>query len=62
MGKTFGHGVHVITRKYKVLPMGAFVEGEMHLVMNVISSYPIHCHLFLSFFLLIFSLMLQGNS
>jgi hypothetical protein len=29
--------------------MGAFVEGEMHLVMDEFFSYPIHCHLFLAF-------------
>jgi hypothetical protein len=32
----FGHGVHVITGKCKVLHLGAFVEGEMHLVINTI--------------------------
>jgi hypothetical protein len=32
----FGHRVHVITGKYKIVPVGAFVEGEMHLVINVI--------------------------
>jgi hypothetical protein len=34
----FGHGLHVITRKCKVLPVGAFIEGELHLVINVIVS------------------------
>jgi hypothetical protein len=34
----FGHGVHVITGKCKVLPVGAFVEGELHLVINAIVS------------------------
>jgi hypothetical protein len=30
--------VHVIIGKCKVLPVGAFVEGEMHLLMNAIVS------------------------
>ena len=34
--------------------MGAFVEGEMHLVIDAIVSYPIHCLLFLASLLLIF--------
>jgi hypothetical protein len=34
----FGHGVHVIIAKCKVLPMGAFVEDELHLVINAIVS------------------------
>jgi hypothetical protein len=34
--------------------VGAFVEGEMDLVMDAIVSYPIHCLLFLALFLLIF--------
>jgi hypothetical protein len=34
----FGHGVHVITRKCKVLSVGAFAEGELHLVINAIVS------------------------
>jgi hypothetical protein len=34
----FGHGVHVITGKCKVLPVGAFVEGKLHLVINAIVS------------------------
>jgi hypothetical protein len=54
--------VHVLTGKCRVLHVGAFVEGELHIVMDAIVSYPIHCHLFLGFFLLIFALVLQGNS
>jgi hypothetical protein len=46
--------VHVITGKCKVLPMGAFMEGELHLVMNVIVFYIIHYLLILDLFLLIF--------
>jgi hypothetical protein len=46
--------VHVITRKCRVLPMGAFVEGELHLVTNEIVSYPIHFLLLLVLFILIF--------
>jgi hypothetical protein len=53
MGKIFGHGVHVITGKCRVLPMGAFFEGEMHLVMDAIVSYPIHFLLLLDLFILI---------
>jgi hypothetical protein len=34
----FGQGVHVITGKCKALHVGAFVEGELHLVMNAIVS------------------------
>jgi hypothetical protein len=34
----FGHGVHVITGKCKVLTAGAFIEGELHLVINAIVS------------------------
>jgi hypothetical protein len=34
--------------------MGAFVEGEMNLIMDAIFSYPIHCLLFLVLFLLVF--------
>jgi hypothetical protein len=34
----FGHRVHVITGKCKILPVGAFVEGELHLVINAIVS------------------------
>jgi hypothetical protein len=30
--------VHVIKGKCKFLPMGAFVEGDFHLVINVIVS------------------------
>jgi hypothetical protein len=30
----FGHGVHVITGKCKALLVGAFVEGELHLVIG----------------------------
>jgi hypothetical protein len=32
--------VHVITGKCKVLPVGAFVEGELHLVINAIFPSP----------------------
>jgi hypothetical protein len=38
MGKIFGHGVHVITGKCRVLLVGALVEGELHLVMDAIVS------------------------
>jgi hypothetical protein len=38
MGQIFGHGVHVTTGKCRVLPVGAFVEGELHLVMDAIVS------------------------
>jgi hypothetical protein len=34
----FGHRVHVIIGKCKILPVGAFVEGELHLVINAIVS------------------------
>jgi hypothetical protein len=34
--------------------MGASVEGEMHLVIYAILSYPIQCLLFLALFLFIF--------
>ena len=34
----FGHGVHVIKKKYKVLLVGAFIDGELHLVINAIVS------------------------
>jgi hypothetical protein len=30
--------VHVITGKYRDLPVAAFVEGEFHLVMDAIVS------------------------
>jgi hypothetical protein len=33
-----GHGVRAITRNCKVLPMGAFVEGKLHFVINAIAS------------------------
>jgi hypothetical protein len=38
VGYTFGHGVHVITGKCRILPVDAFVEGELHLVMDAIIS------------------------
>jgi hypothetical protein len=38
MGKIFGHGVHVIIGKCRVLPVGALLEGELHLIMNAIVS------------------------
>ena len=46
--------------------MGASVEGELHLVMDAIVSYPIQCLLFLSLFLLIFFILcfkgrVEGN-
>jgi hypothetical protein len=34
----FGHRVHVITGKCNILPVGAFVEGELLLVINAIVS------------------------
>jgi hypothetical protein len=34
----FNNGVYVITRKCRVLPVGTFVEGELHLFMNEIDS------------------------
>jgi hypothetical protein len=35
--------------------MGAFVEGEMHLVINAIVSKPIYCHFhFLAFLFILF--------
>jgi hypothetical protein len=34
----FGNGVHVITGKCKVLPVGAFVKVELHIVINEIVS------------------------
>lgn len=34
----FGHKVHVIIGKCKILLVGAFVEGELQLVINVIVS------------------------
>jgi hypothetical protein len=34
----FGHRVQVIIGKSKILPMGAFVEGGLHLAINVIVS------------------------
>ena len=50
----FGHRVHVIIGKCKILLVGAFVEGELHLAIDVIVSYPIHCLLFLASLLLLF--------
>jgi hypothetical protein len=46
--------------------MGAFVEGEMHLFMNAIVSYPIHFLLLLNFvsfdiFLLFFKEIIEGH-
>jgi hypothetical protein len=54
MGLTFGHGVYVIIGKCRVLHVGAFMESELHLVMDAIVSYPIHFHLLLPLFILIF--------
>jgi hypothetical protein len=34
--------------------VGAFVEGELHLIMDAIVSYPIQCLLFLVLLLLVF--------
>jgi Zn-dependent protease len=56
----FGHGVYVIIGKCKVLPVGAFVEGELHLVINSIVSYPIQYLLFLALFILISFFFLKG--
>jgi len=37
--------------------MGAFVEGELHLIIDAIVSYPIQCLLFLVLLLLVFFLL-----
>jgi hypothetical protein len=58
----FGHRVHMITGKCKILPVGAFVEDELHLV-NAIVSKSIHFLLLLALLLLIVcAFVLQGNS
>jgi hypothetical protein len=36
--------------------VGASIEGDMHLIMDAIVSYPIQCLLFLVLFLLVFFL------
>ena len=52
-GKRLGMGCGD-NREMQILLVGAFVEGELHLVMDAIFSYPIHCLLFLDSFILIF--------
>jgi hypothetical protein len=46
----------MITRKCRSCPVGASIEGELHLIMDSIVSYPIQCLLFLVLLLLIFFL------
>ena len=41
--------------------MGASVEGELHLVMDVIVSYPIQCLLLFVLLLLIFKRIVGGH-
>jgi hypothetical protein len=42
--------------KMWVFPMGASIEGELHLIVDAIVSYPIQCLLFLVLLLLVFFL------
>jgi hypothetical protein len=42
--------------------MGAFVEGEMHLIMDSIISYPIQCILFLVLLIFLFKGKFGGHS
>jgi hypothetical protein len=53
-GKCLGMGCSD-NREVYILLVGAFVEGELHLVIDAIFSHPIHFLLFLSF-------ILQGKS
>jgi hypothetical protein len=41
-------------REMYILPVGASVEGELHLVMDAIVSYPIQCLLFFVLLLFLF--------
>jgi hypothetical protein len=41
--------------------VGAFVEGELHLIMDVIVSYPIQCLLFLVLFHFLFKGKFGGH-
>jgi hypothetical protein len=41
--------------------VGAFVEGELHLIMDAIVSYPIQCLLFLVLLLFLFKRKVGGH-
>jgi hypothetical protein len=41
--------------------MGASIEGELHLVMDVIVSYPIQCVLFFFLFFFLFKRIVGGQ-
>jgi hypothetical protein len=51
----------VRARECKVLPVGAFVEGELHLVLDAIFSKPNSCLLFFILYFFFFKKLIRGH-